>query len=141
MYLTCAAASATLRTLRGFGGARSQLALTYMQAPSGGRTALLRARLARALSPAMWAFWLLARRAGESFRNSYTADEMRAWLAEHGAQLRWDRGYEEIAAELNVADRVPPALLRGFLLRGGTSPRHRFVLADVAPEAAAAAVR
>ena len=135
MYLTLDAGAATLRAVRAYSGgvAGSRLALSYLQAP--GTRPPLRARLAPWLSPASWLFRALAWRAGESFKTAFAPGQAAAWLAQRGAEVLWDRGYEQVAAELGVGacdDPVVRRIVASVSAVWGTSKLHRFALADLA---------
>ena len=142
MYLTLQAAAATLRAVRSYSGgvAGSRLALSYLQAPAARPP--LRARVAPWLSPASWLFRALAWRAGETFKTSFAPGQAAAWLAQRGAAVLWDKGYEEVADELGMCACDDPAVKRIVASVSGvwgTSKLHRFVLADLAaPEQPAA---
>ena len=135
MYLTRDTATATLRAVRSYSAdvAGSRLALSYLQAPA--QRPPLRARLAPWVSPASWLFRALAWRAGEAFKTAFAPGQAAVWLAQRGCAVRWDKGYEDVAAELGL-DACDDAVVRRTVAAvsavWGTSKLHRFALADVA---------
>ena len=135
MYLTLDAAAATMRAVRSYSHvAGSRLALSYLQAPA--TRSPLRARIAPWVSPASWLFRALAWRAGEAFKTSFAPGQAAVWLAQRGCAVLWDKGYEDIAAELGLDDACDDAVVRRTVAAvsavWGTSKLHRFALADVA---------
>jgi hypothetical protein len=134
MYLTHDANASTVVAARAFGGAGSQLAFTYLASPVH-RT--LAQQLGPYLSPARWAFWALAARAGEFFRHSFETATLPSWLEAKGWRLVFDKGCVDVADEVGV----PRELARRFALNSSSfatgGVEHRYALAALAPPSAA----
>ncbi len=118
MYLTEPAIDASLRAIRAWSGAGSQLAMTYFARSRDVRLSL-RTRAVKAL----------VARAGEPWRWGWIPDELPAYLRDRGWALARDVAMAEAAQDL-----LPPARAR---LVGATD--RRIALAN-APESIAVAV-
>lgn len=96
MYLTPAAIDASLRAIRAYSPAGSQLAMTYFAKQRFERPSLL-----------VRAAQLVVAQFGEPWRFGWEPEELPRYLAERGFALSFDRSLAELAREL-----LPPGLAR-----------------------------